>query len=450
MAHPILMPKAGQSMTEGTIVSWFKKEGDTVERGQPLLEIETDKANLDVESTEAGVLRKVFHTDGDVVPVLEVIAIIGTADEEIDFEAVRQENAPAVEETPATSPRRAAAKPPAPSSGKPKPARAVPTAAPTATMPAVATATVSLGATPLSFAPLPPVARTTSGKRVAASPLARRIASERGVDLRSLKGSGPGGRIVRRDVESAPTTSSSNGHAATVGLAPAIPYPPPSPQPPETIALDGMRGAIAKALQQSKSTIPHFYMTMAIDMSTALGVKASLGQSGVRVTVNDLILRASTLALIDEPKVNCRVFDDHVEYPKDVNIGVAVGNDDGLVVPVILGAQQHDLAGLADASREVIENAQNGKLVGTGQGTFTVSNLGTWGVESFTAIINPPEGAILAVGGIHQEIVPAGGGFFPRSMLRVSLSCDHRAIDGLIAARFLARLKHLLESGRIG
>jgi len=211
-----------------------------------------------------------------------------------------------------------------------------------------------------------------------------------------------------------------------------------------------MRGAIARTLEQSKRTIPHFYMTMAIDMSTALGVKESFAQSGLRVTVNDLVLRAVTLALIDEPRVNCRVCDDHVEYPEDVNLGIAVGSDAGLVVPVVLGAQQHDLASLASASREVITGAQNGKLVGTGQGTFTVSNLGAWGVESFTAIINPPEGAILAVGGIRQEIVPAGGGFFPRSMLRVSLSCDHRAIDGLIAARFLARLKHLLESGRIG
>ena len=186
-----------------------------------------------------------------------------------------------------------------------------------------------------------------------------------------------------------------------------------------------------------------------IDMSAALGLKASLAQQGRKVTVNDLILRACTRGLVDEPGVNCRVHADHIEYPEHVNVGIAVGSDDGLVVPVVIDAQAYDLPTLASESRRVIESAQEGKLIGMGQGTFTVSNLGMFGVESFTAIINPPEGAILAVGGIHQELVPAGGGFFPRPILRVTLSADHRAIDGVLAARFLSRVKTLLESAAL-
>jgi len=453
MAHPILMPKAGQSMTEGTIVSWFKKEGDSVARGEPLLEIETDKANLDVESSEAGVVRKIFHVAGDVVPVLAVVAVVGSAEEPIDFDALRAgHGSPAAQTPKAVTPK--ALPPQRESATTTPPARAPAPSAPRTVTPAESIATPAEPVARVAPATIAPAARprATNGaagtvRRIAASPLARRVASERGVDLATVEGTGPRGRILRRDVESAPAALVATPR--TIATPGATPYPPPTARPPESVPLAGMRGAIARALQQSKSTIPHFYSTIAIDMSTALGVKAAFASSGVRVTVNDLVLSATAIALSDEPKANCRVFETHVEYPEDVNIGVAVGTEDGLLVPVVLRAQTLGLAALADASRTVIAAAQNGKLIGSGKGTFTISNLGMWGIESFTAIINPPEGAILAVGGIQEELVPAGGGFFPRSTMRVTLSCDHRAIDGLIAARFLARLKHLLESGRV-
>jgi pyruvate dehydrogenase E2 component (dihydrolipoamide acetyltransferase) len=206
-----------------------------------------------------------------------------------------------------------------------------------------------------------------------------------------------------------------------------------------------MRAAIAAALQASKREIPHFYATVAIDMGAALAVKEARARDGVKVSVNDLIVRAAALALADEPRMNCRVAAGAIEYPANINIGIAVGLEEGLVVPVVLKAEGRDLAGIAAESRRVIDAALGGKLIGAGQGTFTISNLGMYGVESFSAIINPPEGAILAVGAARTELVPSGGGFFPRPVLRATLSCDHRAIDGVLAARFLGRLQRLLE-----
>jgi pyruvate dehydrogenase E2 component (dihydrolipoamide acetyltransferase) len=206
-----------------------------------------------------------------------------------------------------------------------------------------------------------------------------------------------------------------------------------------------MRKAIATALQKSKAEIPHFYATIAIDMTAALALKDTHAAAGVKLSVNDIISRGVVLALADEPRMSCRVGAAGIEYPEDVHHGIAVGTEDGLLVPVVLKAQKLDLAALAAESRRVIEAARSGKLVGMGQGTFTISNLGVYGVESFTAIINPPEGAILAVGAARLEAVPHAGGFVPRSILRVTLSSDHRAIDGVLAARFLARLQHVLE-----
>ena len=431
MAHPILMPKAGQSMTEGKIVAWLKKEGDAVERGAPLLEIETDKANLDVEATEEGVLRLIAHQEGETVPVLTVIGVIGEPDEEIDLEALRSQHEKPVEEQKDAGKKEEAA--PAENPRQLKAAKAG-KAEKRPPAPQAARGEASPGVTIIRQ----PAPRLEDGRRVAASPLARRLAAERGIDILALEGSGPGGRILRRDVEQAPGNGQAPGSQLT--------YPDPVERPPEKVPLDGMRGAIAKALQHSKSTIPHFYTTISIDVTEALALKSSLAASGSRVTINDLVLRACVLALKDEPGVNCRVADDHIEYPEEINVGIAVGNDEGLVVPVVLGAQAHDLESLATETGKVIEQARAGKLTGTGQGTFTISNLGMFGIEDFTAIINPPEAAILAVGGIHQEAIPAGDGFVSRPILRVTLSCDHRAIDGFIAARFLSRVRFLLQT----
>jgi pyruvate dehydrogenase E2 component (dihydrolipoamide acetyltransferase) len=402
-------------MTEGKIVAWLKKEGDPVRKGEPLLEIETDKANLEVEAEADGILRKVFHGAGETCPVLAVIGVIGGAGEEIDLDRVR-----------AAAPGDAV-EAEAPGEGGP-PAVASPAAA---------------GSTQAAAA--------GNGGRVLASPLARRVARERGVDIALLRGTGPGGRVLRRDVEA---ESPAGSHApaaapAAARLAPAPaagkPYPPPSPRPPARVPLEGMRKAIASALQQSKQSIPHFYATASIDVTAAIDLKRRLEATGTKISLNDIVVRACAVALRDEPRVNCRVGADRIEYPANVNIGIAVGTDDGLVVPVVMQAESRDLAGTAAECRRVIESALAGKLIGSGQGTFTVSNLGMFGIESFTAIINPPEGAILAVGAALEQAVPYAGGFVPRSILRATLSSDHRAIDGILAARFLARLKHLLE-----
>ena len=441
MAYPVVMPKAGQSMTEGKIISWLKKEGDRVERGEPILEIETDKANLEVEAQNAGVLHKILHAAGQTCPVLTVIGVIGTPDEKINIEEViKMAASEAGESAPAEV---------APSLAPPPPPPA--TAAPLPPTPPAAAATppppTPVRAAPALVAEAPVAAPPRSGDgRIFASPLARKLARDRGVDLRRVQGTGPGGRILRKDVEHAPVGPARPAAAEFLPGMPSKPYPPPSPRPAARVPVEGMRKAIGTALQQSKQMIPHFYGNMSIDATNLMALKKAREAQGLKTSVNDFVLRACVLALQDEPRVNCRVFPDRIEYPPDVNLGVAVGTDDGLVVPVILKAQTRDLSGIAAESRRIVDAANAGKLIGMGQGTFTVSNLGMFGIESFMAIINPPEGAILAVGTITTTVVPWSGGFLPRAILKVTLSCDHRAIDGVVAARFLARLKHLIEN----
>ncbi len=429
VGHTVLMPQAGQSMTEGRILSWLKNEGDAVERGEPLVEIETDKANLEIEALAAGHLRKIFANEGELVPVLAAVAVIGPRDADIDFdEHARRAEAARAQGT---------APPPAAPTASPAPARspAEPAAAtnPRRPAPAVASPTVTAAAS----------------RRLAASPLARRVAKERGVTLSAVRGTGPNGRILRRDVEAAPA---GGGHAAANGagidlsaLGASRPYPEPAARPPAEVPLTGMRGAIASALQQSKQTLPHFYEAITADVTALLERRSGLEQEGARVSVNDFVVRAVAIALADEPRVNCRVADDRIEYPSAVNIGIAVGTEDGLVVPVVQNAATLDLVGLSAESKRIIEAARSGKLIGMGTGTFTISNLGMFGIESFSAIINPPEGAILAVGAARPELRPWAGGFAPRAVMTLTLSADHRAIDGVLAARFLSRLRSLLE-----
>ena len=433
MATLILMPQAGQSMTEGKIIRWIAEEGKAVQRGDPILEIETDKANMEVEAPADGVIRKILQPEGVVVPVLTPVAVLAAASEAFNLESLMQAAALAAATAPAATPAPAAAPVQAPG---PKIAAAAPPAPKAPTAPAAAR-------------PAAPQIRTSAASpagKIAASPLARRLAAREGMNLRNIRGTGPRGRIIRRDVEAAAKVRP-RGRSAVPGLSTDLrgEYPPPAPRPPERVPLAGMRKAIATALQRSKVQAPHFYATVEIDITEALDIRRRKEAEGLKVSVNDMVVRACALALRDEPRVNCRVSDEAVEYPADVNIGIAVGLDNGLVVPVILRAQDRSLEDMAAEGRRIIEAARGGKLVGMGQGTFTISNLGMYGIKCFTAVINPPEGAILAVGRASERAVPAAGGFLTRTIIEATLSADHRAIDGLLAARFLDRLRRLLQ-----
>jgi len=433
MAEKVIMPKAGQTMEEGTIVSWLKKEGDKVEKGEPIMVIQTDKADLEVESTASGVLSAILVKEGETVPVLAACAVITAPGEEFDREKfLREEGAP-----PSAEPAKAAPEPsaraPEETPSAPESVRASPTARKVAEAKGVDLARVQ-GSGVSGRIMRGDVERAAEGGRILASPYARKLAREGGIDLSGLTGTGPRGRIVKRDVEAA-LASSARAPEAAAGRGEI-----------EVVELTGMRKAIAGALQLSKQQAPHFYATVEVDMTRAMAFRSYLKETGRKVTVNDLVLRAVVLALLKYRRVNCRIEGNRVSYFPQVNLGVAVGLEEGLVVPVIVDAGRMDLEELSRQSRRITASAREGKLIGMGQGTFTVTNLGMFGVESFSAIINPPEGAILAVGAVKDSLVVKDQTFSVRKIMKLTLSVDHRVIDGVLAARFLNAVKEGLEN----
>ncbi len=406
MANVVFMPKAGQSMEEGKILKWFKAVGDKVEKGDVLLEVETDKAALEVESMFAGILKEIIAQEGETLPVMAPIGIIARDGETYNraelIAAAGGEAAAAKEEAPQ------AAEPVKSKAASPRPATA-------AVMPA-----------------------PSKGGRIFASPAARRLAREKGIDLAALKGSGPAGRIKQTDV------------LAYASTAPAF-----QPMTPvltgEAIPLSRMRQAIARALQSSKVNAPHFYVTVDIDMTAAMvyrslinNTTAAQGQS--KVSVNVIVIRASALALETFPALNCHTDGKSVTYKSEINIGMAVNLTDGLVVPVLLNANRKNLYDIAAETKQLVLNAQQGRLVGMGQGTFTISNMGMLGIKNFTAIINPPEAGILAVGAVQDRVVAINDAIAIRKVMEVTISADHRVVDGALAAQFLGKLKSLLEN----
>ena len=457
MAAEVTMPKMGYDMTEGTVLKWLKAEGDAVAKGDILAEIETGKVTIEMESFDEGVLRKIVVAEGATVPVGQVIAIIAGADETIDVPA-----APAPT-TGAAPPEAApvATLTTAPSPTAPPPAAApTPSAGPTTTAPASPPPASPLPATNgVAAQPLPtPAAATPSAAppadgRLRASPLARRIAADRNVDLHAVAGSGPGGRITRDDVLSvaaAPATAVATGVAAAAAARPAAPAPMPAG---EREALSRIRTMIAQRLSQSWQAAPHIFVTMAIEMDAALALRAQVNEAlaatgGGKVSVNDIVVKACGRALRAHPLLNVS-WDDGARIRHDrIHIGVAVSLDDGLITVVApdvdvrpLGEIGADIAGKAQRARE-------GKLTADDMATastFTVTNLGMFGVESFTAIINPPEACILAVGAAVPSAVVVDGAIVVRSVMKVTLSADHRVVDGASAAAFLVTLKQLLE-----
>jgi pyruvate dehydrogenase E2 component (dihydrolipoamide acetyltransferase) len=410
MAKDVLMPLLSPSMTEGTVVKWLKKEGDVVKSGDVLAEVETDKATMDLEAFDSGVLRKILIAEGTKVPVQSRIGIIGTKDEKID------ESAPA-----ASTPAAAAKEAPA----------AAANAEDKAPAPATPTAT----------------AAAPSGGRIKASPLAKKVAAEKGVSLSSLAGSGPGGRIVKNDVLNAPANGHSSGGRASIYAS--------GPVAQEgTVKLSNMRSIIAKRLLESKTTIPHFYLEIEVDAKPLLDLRAQLNDSlgklkpPVKLSLNDFVLKAATEAIRRVPAVNASFEGDAIRQYGDVQLSFAVAIAEGLITPIIKEAQNKSLMQISGEAKSLAAKAKDGKLKPEEfqGGTFTVSNLGMLGIDSFSAIINPPQVAILAIGNIVKKpVVGVNDAIIVGHRQSITLSCDHRVVDGAVGAAYLKELRELIE-----
>lgn len=416
MATPLPMPKLGLTMEEGTILKWRKGEGETVEKGEIILDIQTDKVEYEVESPDGGLLLKTLAGEGDVVPCGTDIAVIGEAEEDISGFG----SAPA--KTPSIPPESAASDEPA-------------TSAPP---------TFHQAPTPTPATPV--VAPPASSGRVFASPAARRVARELGIDYRTLKGTGPGGRIVQADVRS----------AAESGLpaAPAAASGPPAVA--DSTPLAGMRKIIAERMLSSWSQVPRITMQAEVDLTNLLAVREASRQAwendlGVKVSINDLILFYTARAVRRCPAVNVRLTESALEQMQDVNIGVAVAVAQGLMVPVIRGADQKSIDAISRESRALAEAARAGALDldALEGGTFTLTNLGAYGVDHFSAIINHPESAILSVGAARERAVVRNGEVVARTTAFIGINADHRVVDGAPAAEFLSTLKEMLEHPKV-
>ena len=416
MAIVINMPRLSDTMTEGVVAKWHANVGDTVKEGMLLAEIETDKATMDFEAFpgQEGVLLHIGIGEGQTAPVDSLLCVLGAAGE--DISALLQGGAPAA---PAAAPVAAPAVVPV----------AAPAAAPVA-VPAPA-AVVS--------APAPAPAPVLSSGRVVASPLAKRLAEEKGIDLRAVAGSGDGGRIVKRDVDSfVPETSAAVAASIFAGAEGYVDTPNTQ-----------MRKTIARRLSESKFTAPHFYLKVTVDMSAAMAARAQLNAvADAKVSFNDLVVKAAALSLKKHPAINSAWMGDFIRTYHHVHVGVAVAVEDGLLVPVVRHADAKSLQAIGAEVKSFAQKAKDKKLQPSDWegNTFTISNLGMFGIDEFTAIINSPDACILAVGGIQEVPVVKNGQVVPGQTMKLTLSCDHRAVDGATGAAFLQTLKQYLEA----
>ncbi|MCR3738737.1 pyruvate dehydrogenase E2 component (dihydrolipoamide acetyltransferase) [Actinomadura glauciflava] len=420
----ILMPRLSDTMEEGVISSWQKQPGDEVAVGDVIVDIETDKAVMEYEAYEAGVLEKILVGEGETAAIGAPIAVIAPAG------GARPEPAPAAEARPAAEPEAAA---------EPEPAVEA------ASEPA-----------PVATAAPPQTGGRPAASRPPSSPLARRLARDHGIDLNALSGSGPGGRIVRADIEAAVRAAGPAAPApAAAAQAPAAPAAPAvqarADDPDvEAVPLNRFRKVAARRLTESKREAPHFYLNREVDAEALLAFRATLNEAlaPAKVSVNDLVVKAVATALREHPAVNVSYTEENLLFHKRVHVGVAVAVEDGLVVPVVRDADRMSVSQIGRETRELAAKARDGKLSAREMsgGTFSVSNLGMFGVDSFSAVINPPEAAILAVGAVRDEPVVRDGQVVPGKRMTVTLSVDHRATDGATAAKFLARLAELLQN----
>jgi len=441
MATKVYMEALSPTMEEGRLSSWLKQEGDPVKEGDVLAEVETDKATMELVARGSGVLRKLLIAAGDTTPVGQVIAIIAGADEDISgLAGDAGAAAPAAAAPPAEAQAEASTEAPAAAGERTTPQEAAAPPQPDAPQGAPAAA------------PATPTAGSGDG-RVKASPLARKLAAEAGVSVGDVRGSGPGGRIVKRDIEAAVQA----GGAQAQAPAPAAEAPAAAPQPvaagadSHDLQLTPMRKTIAKRLTQSIGPVPHFFLTVEVDMGEAMTLRGRINErfkdQGIKVSPNDLIIRAVGAALRKHPWVNASWTGETIRFFDRVHIGVAVAVDEGLITPVIRDADRKGVTEISAEVKELAGRAREKKLKPeeyTGS-TFSISNLGMFGIEEFTAVINPPEAAILAVGAVTDKVVAVDGEMQIRPRMRMTLSCDHRVIDGATGAQFLATLKAYLE-----
>lgn len=423
MAEIVKMPKLSDTMTEGVVAEWHKKVGEEVESGDLLAEIETDKATMEFESFQDGYLLYIGVEKGGTAPVDSVLCILGEKGEDYKELLKKAEaDAPAKEEKVEEAPAPASAAAPV----------ATPSPATIAAPPAAPAAPPAASTTPKSAAPAPP----TGNERVVASPLAKKLAEKLGLQLNRIPGSGEGGRVVKRDVEN-------------FKMAGATGMPAMTQEKFTEVGVSQMRKVIASRLAESKFSAPHFYLSLSIDMTNAIQARKAINDQGFfRVSFNDMVVKAAAIALRKHPAVNSSWLEDRIRYNEHVHIGVAVAVEDGLLVPVVRFADGKSFAGIGEEVRDYAAKAKSKKLQPEDWegNTFTISNLGMFGIESFTAIINPPDACILAVGGINEVPVVKDGAIVPGNIMKVTLSCDHRVVDGATGAAFLQDFKNLLEN----
>jgi pyruvate dehydrogenase E2 component (dihydrolipoamide acetyltransferase) len=463
MATKVVMEALSPTMEEGRLVKWNKSEGDQVKAGDVLAEVETDKAVMELVARGDGVLRKRLANEGDASPVGTLLAVIGNADENID--SILSSAAPAaaspapsapsaqsaqgaqaggsanqavadtresagrsaVPQSPSTPPPQTTARESGPPLGAPaRPAPPRPAAAPSAPR---GNGAARPGASP-------------AGGRQRSSPLARRLASEKGIQLGAIQGTGPGGRVVKRDIENAKATGGAGRSAAAERLATEGDF--------KDIPLTQIRKTIARRLAESSGPIPTFFLTAEFDATRAAELRSQLAEMGdqYKVSFNDIVLKAVALALAEHPEVNAHWLGDKIRHFNRIHVAMAVAVEDGLITPVLFDTDRMTLWEISERARDLAKRARERKLTPeeyTGS-TFSVSNLGMFGIDQFTAIINPPEAGILAIGGVEDKPVVIGGQLEVRQRMRVTMSCDHRVVDGATGARFLRTLKTYFEN----
>lgn len=467
MAKTVVMPQMGYDMDAGTLLRWLKNVGDPVERGEAIAEIETDKVNIEIEAFDGGVLRKTLISEGQTVPVGEPIAIIGGADEEIAEDEGAGQEAPAAAAEPAQTEQPTAAAQQGASAPAPETQQAQMETQVEAPVPA--TQAQAAHAEPIAQAPQ--VESGEPGERIRASPLVRRLAAEHDIDLSQVKGTGPQGRIVKRDVEPymtgakpkpqavpAPAAAAPAPAAAPAAAPTATPAAAPAARPAPTPGgelkdLPRIRQTIGKRMSQSFQEAPHFYVTMSIDMGKALELRKQVNadlDGASQVSVNDLIVKATALALRDFPVLNSAWADGKMQLHDRIDVGIAIAIEGGLISPFVPGADEKSLGAIARLTKDLATRAREGGLKPEEfqGGTFTTSNLGMFGVDEFIAIINPPQAAILAIGAAKTQPVwnAEQEAFEPQTIMKVTMSADHRLTDGAEVARYLQKLKALLEA----